>query len=579
LTVESKIAVETTNLSYISPSGKKLLDNLNCKISKGSIVGILGDSKSGKEIFLQTLNKIIPTFTGGIVEGKIIVNGLNVMEHTVNELAREIYTILEEPSLQIVQTIVYDDVAFGPSNMQLPTSEIRRRVDFALESTRLSGYEERNCYTLSGGEQQRLAIAGGIAMLPKIICMINPFSMLDPIGKKEISAVISQLNKNYNITFLITDGGQDIEILARLSDELIFMDNGKIINRGPPKELFSGKYEIDMRFPEIAELFTMLDGNITRAEIPLSVSEAVEFLTKLLRGKRQKISKTSKEPDKISKKVDPIITVRNLEHTYPGPPPVKALRGISLDIYPGELVAIIGQNGGGKSTLALHLVGILKPTNPEAIITVDGIDVPNASTMEIINHINYVFQNPNDQIFTEKVWDEVAFGLKMRGLNQEEIRKRVQETLRLFGLEQYANEHTAFLTPGIKTLLALASVAIMNPRILIIDEPTGGLDYKEADHVLKIIQALNETGKTIILITHDMRIVSKFTSRVIVIHQGQILLDGSPSEVFAREDLLKKAYIEPPEIAQLARELGLPLDILTVEDMYKYLRGVLSWSG
>ena len=575
----SNVIIECHNLSFIDPSGVKLINNISCKISRGRIVALLGRSDSHKEILLQILNGLIPRFSGGILEGEAIVDGLNVKDHTVEELSRIIYTVLPDPVAQVVETTVYDDVALGPSNMLLPTQEIKKRVSFALEATRLKGFENRNTYSLSGGEQQRLAIAGGLAMLPKVMCMIDPFSMLDPIGKEELVSIIKQLKKQYEMTFLITDGGKNIEVINKLADEVILMDKGEIKARGPPNNIFNAKEAMKIiEPPQVMALFLKLrDSKLFDSSIPVDITQAERWLRNFLKDRKlPSYKKNYTRKYQINK---PIIRVRNLKHTFPSFPPVEALRGVSLDIYPGEFVAIIGPNGGGKTTLAKHLVGLLKPTNSDAVVEVAGLNVIKTPMNELVRHINYVFQNPNDQIFTETVWDEIAFGPRMIGLTEEEVNKRVRHMLKEFGLEEQKDENPLYLSPGKKTLLAIASVMSMDPEILIVDEPTGGLDCKEAHDTLKVLQKMNKIGKTIIIITHDMKIVCEYCTRVIVLLDGTVLLQGRPEQVFSKAEMLKKAFIEPPPIVQLANKLNLPKDIMSVDDMYLYLREVASWSG
>jgi energy-coupling factor transport system ATP-binding protein len=244
-----------------------------------------------------------------------------------------------------------------------------------------------------------------------------------------------------------------------------------------------------------------------------------------------------------------------------------------LTIYEGEFVALIGQNGSGKTTLAYHLVGILKPSNPDAVVIVDGINVPRTPINEVIKHINYVFQNPRLQLFSETFGDEVAYGPKMMGLPKEEVEKRVEEALSLFGLERFKDSPQIGLTRKIETFLAAASIIAMKPKIIIFDEPTGRLDELSLNKFMEVLMELRKKGHTIIIITHDMELAA-LADRVVVMNQGQVLMQGHPKDVFSKSSLLEKVWLKPPQITQLAQklgELGVPQDILTVEEFYDFI--------
>lgn len=264
-----------------------------------------------------------------------------------------------------------------------------------------------------------------------------------------------------------------------------------------------------------------------------------------------------------------------MSFTYPNG--VNALNSVSVTLYEGELTALIGQNGSGKSTLALTLVGVYKPTNPEAEIKVLGLDVINADRREIVRRINYVFQNPNNMLFSRTVKEEVSFGLKNLKYSQVEIKERVNDTLSLLGIAETADYLIIELPRFLRTLVALASVLVLEPKLVIIDKPTSGLDRKDSVRLMNILTNLRNRGTTPVIITHDMRLVSEFADRVVVMSEGQIILDGSPAEVFSKKEILMSALIKPPQITQLAQRLqeySLRPDTIKVEDFLSQLEVV-----
>jgi energy-coupling factor transport system ATP-binding protein len=287
-----------------------------------------------------------------------------------------------------------------------------------------------------------------------------------------------------------------------------------------------------------------------------------------MRGKKS----TRRSPEAgTASQGEPLIVVKNLRHTYPGlERGIEALRGVSFTIRKGEFVALIGQNGSGKSTLALHLVGVLKPTNKDAVIEVAGLNAARAKSKDLIKRINYVYQNPDDQIFCEKVQEEIAFGLEAQDLTSEEIKKRTTEAMNIFGLEPLKDEYIVHLDRGRRTYVSISAIMALEPDILIIDEPTTGLDEQDSLAVMRELEKLTKTGRTVIAITHNMNLAAAYANHVIVMHEGAVLLDGTPREVFAQSEVLARSYIVPPQITQLGQRLkqfGFPSDVMSVDEM------------
>jgi len=570
----TKAIVMSLNLEHVSArykgADRNAVNDINLKVEEGDVVGILGITGSGKTTLLRVLNGLFPKYFKGKLSGNVIVDGLQVQDHDLPVMTQHVGLVLPDPALQIVSLTVADDIAFGPSNLGLSVEEIEKRVSRALEMTRLKGFENRTPSTLSGGEQQSLAIASVLAMMPKIIAMDEPISMLDPMGKERVLSVIKELNERFGITILLTEAGGDIEYVIPYLNKMVLMKRGEIIAAGTPRELIDKKEffeEAGIRPPQVTELLWRL-GVKNIEDMAFSVDETQRYIIGKLRKKIELIGETRIEREETPK--EPVIRIKNLHHMYPGG--VHALRGINLDIYDGEMAALIGQNGSGKTTLANHLIGVLKPTNPDAQVMVNGINVTKEPTDVVIKHINYVFQNPDNQLFCETVEEEISFGPRALELPEEEVTARVMDMLRLFDIEGSKGASIFWLTKDLKTYVAMASVIVLKPKILIIDEPTTGLDYAAGLRVMKILRELNKRGHTIIFITHNMKLVAEYASRVIVLREGSILTDGHPREVFSKPGMLEKAFIKPPQITQLAQGLtncGFPPDVLTVDEMYE----------
>lgn len=577
--------VEFKNFSFkYLGSRNYAVKDINLEIEEGSIVGVIGPTGSGKSTLLMSLMGIVPHYYPGISEGEVRVCGINVREHEITELAKYVGIVLQDPRVQVFQPRVWDDVAFGPINLCLPKREVINRVNYAINAVRLKGFEDRNPSTLSGGEQQSLAIAGVIAMRPKIMAFDEPLAMLDPIGKRRVLSILKNLAQEHNLTLIISESGADIELLMNIIERVVILYNGRIIIDGEPKEVFSSELPDDIRGirPPVTELFIRLRKKYSDIRVPIDVNGAVEILANEFSRiddfdeKIKSITKNRKiSRDNLrSSNGKILIKVKNLHHIYPSG--VHALKGVTMNIYEGEIVGLIGQNGSGKTTLAKHLVGILKPTNNDAEISVMGLSPAREPILKTTEVINYVFQNPDEQLFCDSVWEEIAFGLKARGYSPKEVEQKTLKIIKLFGLEEYKDVYPGHLPIHLRKLVVIAAVLALNPKILIVDEPTTGLDEIQIDRIVGMLVDLVRRGqlKSLIIITHDMDTVAKYCNRVIVMNNGQIALDGSPRDVFTKIDVLESISISPPQITQLAvllSKYGIPPDLLTIDEAYELL--------
>jgi energy-coupling factor transporter ATP-binding protein EcfA2 len=543
---------------------RKALNSIDLKVEEGTITAILGSAGAGKTTLVHAMNGFIPNEVPGYSKGDVLVDGVSTNNVDPALLAEKVGLVLERPGTQLLALTVYDDIAFGPSNLGLTIPEIQERVEFGLTAARLKGLEKRNPEELSGGEQQSLAIAGILAMRPKLLALDEPVAMLDPEGKDRVLSVISSLVHEGKTTMVITESGSDLESIIKYLDRVVVLKQGEIVADGKPEKVLTSSVldDVGVGRPQTALLFDRL-GMQAPPEALKSVQEAKDCLVRM----KITCSSTARHAPSPTLAAEPAVKVTNLSHTFDGE--VYALNGVSLTVPRGEILGIIGQNGSGKSTLCLHMVGILKPSNPDSSVIVDGVDVTKIPTKEVIKHANYVFQNPDNQLFQEKVREELAYGLRMTGTGEADISSLVSDTLAKFGLEEYSDAYVQDLPRDAKTLLAIASVQVMKPKVLFVDEPTNGMDNSKANWTVELFKGFNRAGQTLVVVSHNMNIIAKLCSRVAVMKAGKIILEGSTREVFAQSDILKTANIRPPTITQISQSLsdqGFPGDVLTVEE-------------
>lgn len=539
-------------------SARPAVQDLNVCLERGEFVLLAGPTGAGKSTFLMMLNGLIPHLLPGRLEGRVVIDGTETRSSSVAQLATRVGLVFEDPDTQIVSLTVEDDVAFGPSNLGLEVAEIRRRVAGALRRCRLVGLEGRNPLSLSGGQKQSLALAGIVAMRPQILALDEPLSMLDPIGRVQVMAILQELAEETGATIVVAE--QNPEPMLALANRMLVFDRGRIVRDGRPRDVFqdtAGLAAIGVKLPPMVELFHELHGRGHLAgETPLTLDEAAGALSANLAGRRPRPSANGREAAGPGVQ-QPFVYLERVHHHYDDA--VQALQGVDLSIARGEVIAIVGQNGCGKTTLASHLVGVLRPTNPDATIRVAGLDVPRTPYRQLLPHINYVFQNPDEQLFQESVALEIAYGLENLGVAEAEREQRVEAALARFGLQDVRDWPPKELDRGLRTKTAIASIVAMDPDILIIDEPTTGLDHRDAIAIFSVLDGLAAEGKTIIFISHEMDLVARFARRVIVMHEGKVFLDGPPALLFAEEETLQQLSLLPPEIHRLCRRLDWPL--------------------
>jgi energy-coupling factor transporter ATP-binding protein EcfA2 len=536
------------------------LRGVDLEVGEGEFVVVMGPSGAGKSTLCVSLNGLIPNFLRGRMEGEVRIRGRSTREGKVGEFAREVGLVFQDFEAQLFSTNVELEVAFGPENFQVEHEEMAQRVRDALERVRLAGFEGRQPATLSGGQKQRLAIASVLAMEPRILCLDEPTTDLDPVGKLGVFEIAEELRSVDDVTLIVVEHETEETLDA---DRIVILQDGAVVRDRPAREV--------LRDVELLEESGIMPLGVARffheigaeERLPLTPEEGIEEFRRrswLVNPERHEELLAA---DKAREKGygEALIEVEDLSFRYPSG--VAALEGVDLEIRQGEFLAILGQNGSGKTTLVKHFNGLLKPTEGE--VRVGGVESVKQGIRRLGERVGYVFQNPDHQIFSDTVFDEVAFGPNIREMEEDEIGERVSEALAAVGLEGRGGEDPFSLTKGERQRVAVASVLAVRPEVLILDEPTTGLDYAEQKRMMGLVRDLNEAGSTIIIVTHTMWVVAEYAHRAAVVQDGRVTLRGSVREVFAREDDLREAALRPPHIVSFGNALGFP--VLSVEEL------------
>ncbi len=554
-------AITIENLSFTYKGQEKEALRQICGVmDEGTSVAIMGHAGAGKSTLCASLNGIIPHFFRGRYQGRVVVKGLEVAKHKVAEMARLIGVVFQDFEPQLFSTNVELEMAFGPENLCLPRQEIGQRIKRYLP---LLGGEElrrREPATLSGGQKQRLAISSVLTMEPEILVMDEPTTDLDPQGREEIQKIIRRLRGEGRTLFLVDYEPE----MVREVDQVWLLREGEIVAQGPSGEILTNEEILrncGIRVPPLMELFEKM-GWPGR---PLSVEEALAIIRKHNLASQKKLNLSEINTFNVLKPA--LLQIEGLSYRYPDQTG-KALQEINLIIGEGEFLALLGQNGSGKTTLAKHFNGLLKPTSGEVILR--GKPLNQYGHQKISRLVGYVFQNPDHQIFGNTVYEEVGFGLKLRGEKTNIIKERVSKALQIVGLEGYEQQVPFALSKGERQRIAVASVLALQPEVIILDEPTTGLDYQQQRSLMEMLKALHQQGHTIIIITHSMDLAAEYAKRVVVMKEGRIWLEGATRYVFAQEDRLGQASLCPPSLLRLGNWLG--TKAVTVEQMVEELK-------
>lgn len=553
--------IKVENLKYRYPNTTKLaLDGLDFEIEKGSFIGIIGENGVGKSTLCQAFNGLVPGFFKGAYGGKVLIGDTEVAKTTVSKLCQKVGLVFQNPFNQLsgAKETVFEEIAFGLQNFGVPKEEMISRVNEVMELLDIADYRDRNPFDLSGGQMQRVALAGILAMKPEVIVLDEPTSQLDPAGSEEVFAAVDKLAKS-GITIIMVE--QKLEKLAEYCDRILLLHQGKQIAFDSPEQIFSREdlqnYGVNPpAYTRICQAFGVKKDN---GCYPASLKDALvlkdlfpeENVFGLGKKSLDHNAEIRSERGETTSCKQSVFNIEHLKFQYVENVPVLQDVNLTIDNRP---TAIIGQNGAGKTTLVKLLKGLLKPVGGS--IYYGGNDMAEKSVAMLAGEIGYVFQNPDDQIFKYHVIDEVMFGPQNIGMTKEQAREKAVAALKLVGLEQLADENPYDLELAERKLVAIASVLAMDTKVIILDEPTIAQDWKGRKIIQKMIRDLSSRGKTVIAILHDMDFVAECFERVIIMAHGKVLADGTKEEVFAQKDILEQARLDQPYLTKLCQRLG-----------------------
>lgn len=519
--------------------------NINLSIYEGEKVLIVGPSGSGKSTLAHCINGLVPFFYDGIVTGRLNINGSDATKMNIFELSKIVGTVLQDPDSQFIGLTVGEDIAFKLENYCVSQDEMIDRVNKSAELVDIKKELYTSPYKLSGGQKQRVTLAGATVDDVKILLFDEPLASLDPATGESAIELIDKMQKQNNKTAIIIEHRLE-DVLHCDVDRVIVMDTGEIIADTTIDEII--RKDI-LRKVGIREPLYLTALRYANCEINNTLNlKNVDTLE--LKEYKEKLNTWYEniEVYESDENQNPILELDNINFSYNKEKQI--LKNVSFKINKGDMAAIVGRNGAGKSTISKLICGFYKPTSGRILF--DGKDMVNDTIKERSDKIGFVMQNPNQMISKTMVYDEVAFGLKIRGLSDSQIKERVYETLKVCGLYGYRNWPISALSYGQKKRVTIASILVLNPDMIILDEPTAGQDFKHYTEIMEFLVELNKKGVTILMVTHDMHLMLEYTNKVIVLSEGEKIADNVPAYVLTNKEIIEKANLKETSLHQLA---------------------------
>lgn len=519
------------------------LKDISFDIAKGEKVLILGPSGSGKSTLAQCLNGIIPNIHKGQAQGQVRIDGQDIFKQSIYDKSQLVSTVLQDPDGQFIGLTVAEDLAFALENDCADQSEMKDKVALWAERLDLTSLLNHRPQDLSGGQKQRVSLAGVLIDESPILLFDEPLANLDPKSGQETIDLIDKIHKEVGATTIIIEHRLE-DVLYRPVDRILLVNEGELLFNGSPDELLSSTLLLEngIREPLYVTVLRQL-GFDTRSAQNLSQLDALDLSGLVLPDRVLK--------DKRDSSSDSILKVEGLSVSYGDNPAI--IEDLSFSLKKGERLAIVGKNGAGKSTLAKALCGFVPS---QGKLTYKGQDISQDSIAERSERIGFVLQNPNQMISQTMIFDEVALGLRLRGIEEAEVEERVHEVLKTCGLYSFRKWPISALSFGQKKRVTIASILVLKPEIIILDEPTAGQDYKTYTDIMNFLDSLQKQGHTIVMITHDMQLMLEYSDRCLVVVEGEIIADDKPVTILNQKDLLESANLKQTSLYTLGQKLS-----------------------
>ena len=544
------ISFENFGFQYTAQAEPTLYD-INLKIRKGEKVLIAGPSGCGKSTLAHCINGLAPNSYPGKATGTLTVGGRNALELGLFGLSGIVGTVLQDSDGQFIGLTVAEDIAFALENDSVPTEEMHREVERIAELVDVKRVLGHAPHEISGGQKQRVSLGGVMVGAVDVLLFDEPLANLDPATGKQAIVLIDEIQKRTGCAVIIIEHRVE-DVLYRPVDRIVLMGDGRIQYDGDPDALLCSRLlqEKGIREP-------LYVTALKYAGVELKPEMRPSYLPELKLTPEQKEQVRSWFRTQPEHRQEPdgevLLRVEDLDFAYESGH--HALRDISALVHKGEMLSIVGTNGAGKSTFSKVICGFEKAQ--KGILELKGVDLNTLSIKERADHIGYVMQNPNQMISKTKIFEEVALGLRNRGIGEEEIRSRVEETLKICGLYPFRNWPVSALSYGQKKRVTIASILVLKPEMILLDEPTAGQDLKHYTEIMDFLSDLNRQGVTVVLITHDMHLMLEYTPRAIVFHGGQVIADQTAAEVLNSPEIVKEAHLKETSLYHLSAVCGI----------------------
>ena len=595
--------IEIQELTFKYKNAKKnALQDISLKVEDGDFIGIIGESGAGKTTFCSILNGLIPHHYEGDFYGSVKIDGVDTFDTKPDKLALKVGSVFQDIESQIISQFVEEEILFGLENFGVPADQIEQRIVSALDALGIGELRHREISSLSGGQKQKVVIAAILALEPDILVLDEPTGELDPASSFQIFTLLKKLNEEKGITIIIAE--QKIMLLCEFAKKLLVLEEGKMVHLGEIRDTLTHQREMEeagINCPRVVTLTSEMkkqelipDGVLQPGSTCLNAKEAAELIKKCVKEPLKQIAETQadtetktepeadlnqnpnfsqNQPEKQEENdgsSNAAIEFKNVCFAYNE---ASFVKDINLTVQKGDFISLIGTNGAGKTTFSKLCNGLIKPDSGDVFVL--GKNTKKEKVSSLAKHIGFLFQNPDRQICCDTVKKEITFSLKNNGVPAKETEERVNKIISDFGFSPDTEPFN--MSRGQRQHLCLAGLIALNPEILVLDEPTTGLDYRECMYVMQRIKELNEQGTTVIMVCHDMEVVLDFANKVAVMDRGQILAVDETRKVFANRELMNKAHILPPQIAETAMLLGKDFsDVFTTEEMIARIKEIKS---